>query len=255
MQTTITTVLFDLHGVLVDPAIVRAQQPAAQGAFLAERYGGEPAEWVDAYRAIRADWESYWADLDLDGEHGIDDLWEGEVRVLRAHFRLTGRPYPPARELEQLARERRYWVLRRINAAYPDARPAVIALKRDGFRLGVVSNAPLAHCRGLLEGAGLLGHFDGNIVGCDVVGSFSKGPDTYRFALAQIGSRAEASVVFDDNADGVLGARRAGIHAVLIARAGRTDPRPLSEARRMAAAVLPDLSAAPAYVRTLNGRR
>ncbi len=248
----IKAVIFDLHGVLIDPSVMRVRQPEAQGRLLAERYGGDPAAWTQAYHAIRADWHSYWADLDLDGEHGIEALWEGELRVLRAHFRLTGTTYPPARELEQLARERRYLVLRQIDAAYPDARPAVAALAEAGYSLGLVSNAPLAHCRGALEGAGLLAYFDRAIVSSDMVRSFSKGPEAYRLALSRADSAPGASVVFDDNADGVMSAREASAHVVLVARAGRSDPRPLDEARRAAHAVLPDLARAPEYVRQLS---
>ncbi|MCZ7543861.1 MAG: HAD-IA family hydrolase [Anaerolineae bacterium] len=248
----IKAVFFDLHGVLVDPYIIHERLPAVQGALLAGRYGGDPAAWAAAHRAIRADWDSYWADLDLDGEDGIDAFWEGELRVLRAHFRLTGTPYPPLSELQQLARARRYLVLRQIDAAYPDAAPAVAALAGMGFRLGVVSNAATAHCQGALEGAGLLPYFDGLIVGSDTVQSFSKGPEAYGLAARRAGVSPQACAVFDDNADGVTGARAVDAHVVLVERPERRDRRPLDKARRAAHAVLPGLSAAVRYVRELS---
>ncbi|MBN1285301.1 MAG: HAD-IA family hydrolase [Anaerolineae bacterium] len=249
---TITTIFFDLHGVLIDPNQMMQRQPHAQATLLAERYGGDPDAWLDAYIAIRADWDSYWADLDLDGETPIDDLWEGELRVLRAHFRLTGTPYPPAGELAELARRRRYLVLRRFDAGYPEARPVLDALRAAGFTLGIISNAPLSHCRGALEGAGLLAYFDGRIVGSDLVGTFSKGRDTYWYGLKLAGSRPEECLVADDNADGVQGARDAGIHVVLVERPDRGDARPLDAARWAAHAVLPDLTGLPGYIGKLN---
>lgn len=249
---TITTIFFDLHGVLIDPTQLINHQPHAQANLLAELYGGSPEAWLNAYQTIREDWDSYWIDLDLDGETPIDDLWEGELRVLRAHFRLTGTPYPPAAELAKLARERRYLVLRRFNAAYSEAQAVLNTLSEAGFRLGVVSNAPLNHCRGALEGAGLLAYFDGRITGSDQVNTFSKDANTYHYGLNLAGCQPAECLVADDNIDGVRGAREAGTHVVLIERSTRQDPRPLETARHLAHAVLPNLTALPAYIAKLN---
>jgi FMN phosphatase YigB (HAD superfamily) len=248
----ITTLFFDLHGVLVDPAIIHERQPGVQAALLAGRYGGDASEWRAAYEAVRADWRSYWADLDTDGEHGIEDLWEGELRVLRAHFRLTGTPYPPAAELRDLARERQYLVMREIDAAYPEVRAVVAGLREVGYTMGIASNAVLARCRGSLEGAGLQSYITGPIAAADVVRSMGKEADTYRLAFRQGGAPPEACVVVDDNADGIMGAKEAGAHTVLIERPDRNDRRPLDTARRAADAILPDLRTLPAYISALH---
>jgi FMN phosphatase YigB (HAD superfamily) len=59
-------------------------------------------------------------------------------------------------------------------------------------------------------------------------------------------------VVFDDNLDGVYGARRAGTHVALIERASRRDHRPLDDARRLAHAVLPDLASVLPYLQQFD---
>jgi HAD superfamily hydrolase (TIGR01509 family) len=251
----LTTLLFDLHGVLINPARIAEHRPGAQADWLTERYGGDRNAWLQAYNDIRADWNSYWADLNLDGETPLQDFWEGELRVLRAHFRLTGTPYPPADELIELVRERPKLVMRRFDASYEETRSVVAALAEAGYALGVVSNAPASHIQGSLDGAGLLEYFDSRLVGSDTAGSFAKGPEAYYHACTRASCTPAECAVFDDNLDGVYGARRTGAHVALIERAGRQDHRPLDDARRLAHAVLPDLASVPPYLRQLDGDR
>lgn len=93
-----THIFFGLHGTLVESAQLQACIKRNCVRILNQRYG--PADWAEAERRLMQDWDSYYADLDLDGEYGIDHLWEGLYRTTRARFRMAGRP-----ELRALSRE------------------------------------------------------------------------------------------------------------------------------------------------------
>ncbi len=125
-EAMITHVFFDLHGTLIDAANrLPPCYAQAQAALLAARYGGAPADWIEANRRVTADWDSYYADLDLGSDDGLDQLWEGQTRILRALFRLTGRPCPSSEEMSRLVREQHYLITRHCDALYPDARAAL----------------------------------------------------------------------------------------------------------------------------------
>jgi len=114
---------------------------------------------------------------------------------------------------------------------YPEARPTLEALRDAGFRLGIVSNASHALPK-MLEDAGIASFFD------PVTYSFEAGaekPDVriFRRALAQAGSEPEQAVHVGDSYDqDYLGARNAGLHAILIQREG-DPPEPCPHIRSL----------------------
>ncbi len=243
----ITHVFFDLHGTLIDAASrLPPCYAQAQADLLSARYGGDPTAWVEANRRVIADWDSYYADLDLGGDDSLDQMWEGQTRVLRALFRLTGQPYPSPEELAALVREQPYRIASRCDALYPDARIALEAIRADdrlsGLVLGVISNAVAGHTEGCLVGAGVRDWFAGPVVGPDTVGWFGKDEGCFRFAFAQAGAAPEGCVVVDDEPLALLVAQKLGARAVLIDRKGRRNCRWL-------APVLPDLGGLPDLLR------
>jgi hypothetical protein len=97
-------IFFDLY-VLVDRQQAAASLMAGIGHVMRERYGvPRGRNWEEAYQCVRQDWDSYYADLDLGGENGMEHLWEGLYRTTRALFRLTGTDEPHYPELRQLSR-------------------------------------------------------------------------------------------------------------------------------------------------------
>ncbi len=243
----ITHVFFDLHGTLIDAANrLPPCYAQAQAALLAARYGGDPAAWAEANRRVIADWDSYYADLDLGGDDSLDQMWEGQTRVLRALFRLTGRPYPLPEEMSRLVREQHYLITRRCDALYPDARATLEAIRADdrlsGLILGVISNAVRGHAEGCLEGAGVREWFAGPVVGPDTVGWFGKDAGCFRFAFGQARAAPGCCIVVDDEPSALRGAVEAGARAVLIDRQGRRD-------RSGSTPVLPDLGGLPDLLR------
>jgi beta-phosphoglucomutase-like phosphatase (HAD superfamily) len=210
---TLTHLLFDLHGTLVEAARLPAAYAQGVGQVMAARYGGDAARWAQEQRTIADDWDSYYADLDLTGDRGMDDLREGEIRTTRALFRLTGVLLPPADELAALARALPYEAVRGCDVLYPAARPALERLHRAGYTLGAASLSTAALTRGLLEGGGVLHLFNGVLMGADTAGRFVKDAAFYRAS----GLEPTSCVVVDDSADGLSGARAAGMSAYRVA--------------------------------------
>jgi len=105
-------------------------------------------------------------------------------------------------------------------SAYPDAIPALSALRERGLRLVVVSNWDCSLPR-VLEGCGLGGRLDGTVTSAET-GSRKPDPGIFERALEVAGCEAdEALHVGDTAAEDVAGARAAGIRPLLIDRDGR----------------------------------
>ena len=103
--------------------------------------------------------------------------------------------------------------------AMPGAADALAALRSRGFRVGVVSNAD-GRVAALLEAAGLARHLE-TIVDSHLEGVEKPDPEIFRRALARLGVPAERTVyVGDIHSIDVLGARAAGLSAILIDETG-----------------------------------
>jgi putative hydrolase of the HAD superfamily len=102
-------------------------------------------------------------------------------------------------------------------AAYPDAAPALGALRRARVSVVVVSNWDIS-LHEALASCGLDALVDGVICSAEV-GFAKPAPEIFAAALARAGAGAERAVhVGDSYAEDVRGARAAGIDPVLLAR-------------------------------------
>lgn len=220
---TITHILFDLHGTLVDSdQRLPACYAAELGNYMAGRFGGAAEDWAQANRRIVADWDSYYADLDFTGDRGLDDMWEGMLRTTRALFRLTKTAEPDLHTLTTLSRELPYYATRKCDAFYGDVRPTLERLRTAGYTVGLASHTTLAQAKGTLEGGGMTDLVNGPLLCSDVVGCFGKSAAFYRAA----GLNPQNSLIVDDQAEGIGGAKAAGMRAVQILRkAVRVHPQ------------------------------
>jgi HAD superfamily hydrolase (TIGR01509 family) len=101
----------------------------------------------------------------------------------------------------------------------PGAAAALAALRSRGFRVGVVSNAD-GRVAALLEAAGLARHLE-TIVDSHLEGVEKPHPEIFRRALARLEvPAARTAYVGDIFAIDVLGARAAGLSAILIDETG-----------------------------------
>jgi HAD superfamily hydrolase (TIGR01549 family) len=103
--------------------------------------------------------------------------------------------------------------------AMPRAAEVLAGLRARGFRVGVVSNAD-GRVAALLEAAGLAPHLEA-IVDSHHEGVEKPDPEIFRRALARLAvSAARTAYVGDIFAIDVLGARAAGLSAILIDETG-----------------------------------
>jgi putative hydrolase of the HAD superfamily len=104
-------------------------------------------------------------------------------------------------------------------SAYPDAEPALAALRRRGLRLVAVSNWDCSLPR-VLERCGLGDMLDGTITSAEA-GSRKPDPGIFERALELAGCEPDEALHVGDTAEeDVVGARAAGIRPLLIDRDG-----------------------------------
>jgi putative hydrolase of the HAD superfamily len=103
--------------------------------------------------------------------------------------------------------------------AMPGAADALAELRARGFRVGVVSNAD-GRVAALLDAAGLAPHLE-TIVDSHLEGVEKPDPEIFRRALARLRVPAQRTAyVGDIHSIDVLGARAAGLSAILIDETG-----------------------------------
>lgn len=103
--------------------------------------------------------------------------------------------------------------------AYPEALLTLTALRDAGFRLGVISNNS-HRLPGMLETAGLAGLLN-TVTYSFEVGAEKPHPLIFHAALARGGIPPERALMVGDSYEAdYLGARRAGLHALLLCREG-----------------------------------
>jgi putative hydrolase of the HAD superfamily len=114
--------------------------------------------------------------------------------------------------------------------AYPDAVPALSALRERGLTLVAVSNWDCSLPR-VLERCGLDGLLDGTVTSAGA-GARKPDPEIFEAALELAGCRPEEALhVGDTEEEDVAGAQAAGIRPLLIDRDGGGDISSLEEIR------------------------
>ena len=201
-------VLLDALGTLVelvDPWAALARELAARGARVTE---------ADARRALLAEMAYYRAHHD----EAVDALTLEALRdrcagVLRAALPEPASLQPPAVNRDALLAALRF-------RAFDDAAPALDALRTAGVRLVVVSNWDVS-LHGVLRDTRLAERVDGVLTSAEERVA-KPAPQIFARALERAGGiPAHRALHVGDSVDmDVVGARAAGIPAVLIARRG-----------------------------------
>jgi putative hydrolase of the HAD superfamily len=173
-------------------------------------------------------------------EQGQGREQERAVAFLESLFLMCGvlpEELPAVRtEVVRLHQERHLWI-----GVEPGTVEALARLRDAGLRLGVVSNSDgrVAHA---LEAAGLRAYFD-VVVDSTVAGVEKPDPRIFAVALDALGVEPAAAVYVGDVYEvDTVGARRAGMHAVLLDPAAGRPGADVPAIRSLAE--LPDLLAA-----------
>jgi putative hydrolase of the HAD superfamily len=182
---------------------------------------------ADAERAIAAEMSYYRAHLD-DGRdaESLAALRRRCAEVLRKALPADARP-ADADELVKPLLESLHF------RAFPDACPALVAARRRGLRLIVVSNWDCS-LPDLLSRIGLAPHLDG-VVASAAAGARKPQTAIFQRALALAGaSPSEAIHVGDSFEDDIEGARAAGITPVFLSRGGAAGPQDVTSIASLA---------------------
>jgi putative hydrolase of the HAD superfamily len=173
---------------------------------------GVPPERVRA--AFEAEMSFYAANADRGRDaHSLATLRDESAAILSAEL---GR----AVSVEQMMAAIRF-------EAYPDAGPALAALRGRGLRLVCVSNWDY-ELDAVLERLGLAAGLDG-IVTSAAAGARKPDPAIFTAALRIAGCTAAEALHVGDSDEDVAGARAAGIDVVRIDREGGADVSSLAE--------------------------
>lgn len=124
----------------------------------------------------------------------------------------------------------------RYMTAYPDVRPALLAARRGGRRIGVLSNFSLASLEASLAAIGIDDLVDAACA-ATVIGAAKPTPMAYRIAAERLGVSPAACLFLDDEEACVAGARAVGMTAYWVDRSRRTHA--------LDQGVMADLSALP----------
>jgi putative hydrolase of the HAD superfamily len=126
----------------------------------------------------------------------------------------------------------------------PATAPALAALSRAGYRMAVISNAD-GRVEGLIRDAGLSPFFE-FVLDSEVEGVEKPDPEIFLRACRRMGVEPARSLYVGDLYPvDVLGARRAGLQAVLLDPSGRLD-YPVDR--------IPDVAALPTYLARVSPR-
>lgn len=204
---SITTVLYDLDGTLVDH-----ERAARAGVDAWCRHLGLPAGQWERWIEIEDRWFTRFERGEISHlgqriarcREFLDrpDLGEDEALDLYEHY---------------LAAYRDHW------CAYPDAVESLQAVRESGRRIGVLTNGAEVMQRAKMERTGL---WAPDMLLCATVelGAPKPQPEAYLGALTALGARPEETLMIGDSlANDVRGARAVGMEAVHLVREGRAS--------------------------------
>lgn len=198
----VTAVAFDLYGTLIDPIGIAAEIDRVLA-------GDRGAELATLWRTKQLEYS-----FRLTVMHAYQDFRWVTDKALRFAAASTGV------ELTDAAARHLIDCYDRL-PAFPDAVPALAAIRANGHRPSVFSNGSPDMIDRLLANSGLGEHLDQRI-SVDEVRRFKPAPATYQHAAHALDTPIEQVILVSCNAFDVVGANSAGMRTVWVNRAGAT---------------------------------
>lgn len=212
MTEEIDAVMFDLGGTLIE---LRPSKDVVFRKVLKQHGFHVQIEKVtEAIRKAEREFDAESANLDGVNEDLFWDKFDSYV-LERLGYDGDGKKFAKdvSREFEEIVPKVENWV------EYPDVRPLLKDLQAKGFKLCLISNATdLA--RSVMDNLGLSRFFDPIVISSEVG---SRKPDKRIFDIAMDGAKVapNRSVYVGDKLEvDVVGAKKAGMNAILIDRLG-----------------------------------
>jgi HAD superfamily hydrolase (TIGR01509 family) len=151
------------------------------------------------------------------------DEWLANVGTAEEQFdpfaSLEQRSGQPVDRKETMTRrQRRELELIEHQPVMPGVREYLASARRLGLRVGLASSSTCDWVVGHLERLGLIGYFDA-IAASDDVARTKPDPALYRTAVEWLGVAPHEAVAFEDSRNGLLAAKRAGLHCVVVPNA------------------------------------
>ena len=199
----VRAVVFDAYGTLFD--VTSAAERASDQ--LGER-------WRDFAETWRTKQLQYTWLRSLMGRHA--DFWKVTGDAL--DFALEA-----ARVSDPSLRDRLMGLYERLGA-YPDARPALVALQERRLRLAILSNGSPRMLAGAAESAGLAPLLDA-ILSVEEVGVYKPSPAVYRLAADRLGVWPAEVAFVSANGWDACGARASGFRVAWCNRTGQPAER------------------------------
>jgi HAD superfamily hydrolase (TIGR01549 family) len=210
----IRAVFFDLGGTLL---VMRRDRIFHK--VLEEQHKEVSLESVhSAYVKVESSWLSVYGDRAITPEETEEAYRQKDAQVFLRLF-----PDAASEEAERIsgvAREKWPELEKTVPPElYPDAEPILNRLSRDGYALGLVSNAPPETVK-VVEALGLQ-RYVRSVVISGVVGYSKPHAEIFRIAMRKAGVEPRQAVhVGDVFESDIVGARNAGISGILIDRDG-----------------------------------
>ena len=184
----IEAVIFDFDGLIVDTEIA------------------DYLSWKEMY-------ESFGCELPL-------DVWQeniGSINIFNPYTYLEKLVQRPL-DYEAIKRQRRQRddELMAQQGVLPGVTDYLAEARQLGLAVGIASSSRREWVNTHLARLGLVGQFDAIRCRDDVNGVPKPEPDVYLAALDALETTVVASIAFEDSANGLLAAKRAGLHCVVV---------------------------------------
>lgn len=125
---------------------------------------------------------------------------------------------PVDRQQTLIRRQRRELELIQHQPVMPGVQEYLESARRLGLKIGLASSSSCDWVLGHLQRLGLIGYFDAIAAGDDVALT-KPDPALYQTAVEWLGVAPHEAVAFEDSRNGLLAAKRAGLHCVVVPNA------------------------------------
>jgi putative hydrolase of the HAD superfamily len=205
---------FDVAGTLVrshwDPGALAVECAAERGVSL------DPQVASETYRRLLGSrMEEYWSINRTKDHAACDRFWE---ELTADWLRALGSGDEAAPTILAAAQAKLYGSSPTVFTLYEDAIPGLQAVQSMGIRMVAISNWDYSLHR-VLKSLGLAGFFELVVASREEAVPEKPEPALFEMVLAKTGARPSDAVhIGDDPCDDLMGARNAGLHAVLVDR-------------------------------------